>query len=160
MRLHVPLELACLRAGVITQVALVWPLTCVTASVHNEVALEFENLATELTGFYFPWGLALSLGIRRAGRTKASLSGWLGRIAEKSWGLGTRLEKSGTQQTVHGWHTVGRERWCGPAIISCITCKFPQTPREVHGTWLHGGHPHHPLKGTGVLGQQPHLFRA
>lgn len=90
----------------VTQVALVWPLSCVTASVHNEVALEFENLATELAGFYFPWGLALSLGIRRAGRTK-SLSGRLRRIAEKRGGLGTRLEKGGTQQTVHGWHTVG-----------------------------------------------------
>lgn len=87
---------------------LVRPLSCVTASVDDQVALELENLATELTGFGFPWGLVLSLGVRRAGRTESPLrSGWLWGVGEKCWGLGTRLEKGGTQQTVHGWHTVG-----------------------------------------------------
>uniref|UniRef100_A0A3P8WUF8 Uncharacterized protein n=1 Tax=Cynoglossus semilaevis TaxID=244447 RepID=A0A3P8WUF8_CYNSE len=41
---------------------LVWPLSSVTAPVDNQVALELENLATELTGFNFPWSLVLTLG--------------------------------------------------------------------------------------------------
>ena len=87
---------------------LVRPLSCVTASVDDQVALELEDLATELTGFGFPWGLALSLGVRRAGRTMSPLrAGWLWGIGEKWWRLGTGLEKRGTQQAVHGWHTVG-----------------------------------------------------
>lgn len=87
---------------------LVWPLSCVTASVDNQVALELENLATELTGFGFPRGLILSLAVRRAGRTMSPLrSGWLRGICEKCRGLGARLEKRGTQQAVHGWHAVG-----------------------------------------------------
>lgn len=45
---------------------LVWPLSSVTAPVDNQVALELENLATELTGFNFPWSLVLTLGLRRA----------------------------------------------------------------------------------------------
>lgn len=88
--------------------ALVWPLSCVTAPVDDQVALELENLATELTGFGLPLGLVLSLGVRRAGSTVSPLrSWWLWCVGEKRWGLGTRLEKCGTQQAVHGWHTVG-----------------------------------------------------
>lgn len=87
---------------------LVWPLSCVTASVDDQVALKLENFATELTGFGFSRGLVLSLGVRGAGSTVSTLrSGWLWGIVEKCRGLGTRLKKRGTQKTVHGWHTVG-----------------------------------------------------
>ncbi len=87
---------------------LVRPLSCVTTSVDNQVALELENLATELTRFGFSLGLALSLGVRRAGSTVSTLrGGWLWGIVEKRRGLGSRLEKRGTQEAVHGWHTVG-----------------------------------------------------
>lgn len=87
---------------------LVGPLSCVTASVDNQVALELENLATELTGFGFSRGLVLTLVVRRARRTMSPLnSRWLWGIGQKCWGLGTRLEKCGTQQAVHGWYTVG-----------------------------------------------------
>lgn len=139
---------------------LVWPLSCVTASVDDQVALELENLTAELTGFVFPLALVLSLGVGRTGGAESPLrGGWLWRVGEKWWWLGTGLKKGGTQQTMHGRHTIGRKRRCRSPVIG-VTRKFPQTPREVHGTRLHGGHSHHPLKGTGVLGQQPHLFRA
>lgn len=82
--------------------------SCVAASVDNQVALKLENLATELTGFSFSWGLILTLGVRRAGRTVSPLNrGWLWGICQKRRGLCTWLEKCGTQQAVHGWHTVG-----------------------------------------------------
>lgn len=87
---------------------LVRPLSCVTASVNDQVALELENLAAELTGFGLSRGLVLSLGVRGAGRTMSALrGGWLRGVGQKRWGLGTRLEKRGTQQAVHGWHTIG-----------------------------------------------------
>lgn len=87
---------------------LVRPLSCVTASVDDQVALELENLATELTGFGFSRGLVLTLAVRRARRTMSPWDGrWLRGIGQKCGGLGTRLEKRGTQQAVHGWYTVG-----------------------------------------------------
>lgn len=86
---------------------LVRPLSCVAAPVDDQVALELENLATELTGFCFPWGLVWTLVVRRAGRTMSPLrGGWLRGVAKKRRGLGARLEKRGTQQAVHGWHTI------------------------------------------------------
>ena len=78
-----------------------------TAPVDNQVALELENLAAELTGFSFPRGLALTLRVRRAGRSMALRGGWLRSVGQKCRGFGTRLEKRGTKQPVHGWNTVG-----------------------------------------------------
>lgn len=79
-----------------------------TAPVDNQVALELENLAAELTGFSFSRGLVLTLRVRRAGRTMSPLrGGWLWGVGQKCWGLGARLEKRGTKQAVHGWHTIG-----------------------------------------------------
>lgn len=71
MCFHVPLELAGLGAGVVTKMAFVWPLSCVAAPVDNQVALELEDLATELTRFRFTRGLVL--GVRRAGGIVAAL---------------------------------------------------------------------------------------
>lgn len=88
--------------------ALVRPLTCVTASVDDQVALELENLATELAGFRFPRGLVLTLCVRRARRAVSPLrGGWLRGIGKKRRELGSGLEKRGTQEAMHGWHTVG-----------------------------------------------------
>lgn len=86
---------------------LVRPLSCVAASVDNEVALKLENLSAEFTGFGFPRGLVRTLGVRRAGRTVSPLrSGLLRGIGEKCWGFGAGLEKRRTQQAVHRRHTV------------------------------------------------------
>lgn len=45
-----PFQLAGLRAGMITQVALVRPLTSVTAPMYYQIALKLKGLSTELTG--------------------------------------------------------------------------------------------------------------
>lgn len=87
---------------------LVRPFSRVAASVDDQIALEFENLAAELTGFGFPQVLVLDLAIGRAGRTMSALGGgWLRGVGEKWRGLGTRLEKCRTQQAVHRRHAVG-----------------------------------------------------
>lgn len=84
MCLHMPFELAGLGTGVITQMTLIGPLSCVTASVDDEVALEFEDLSAELTGFGFPGGLVLTLCVWRAGRAVSPLrGGWLWCKGEK-----------------------------------------------------------------------------
>lgn len=49
--LHVALQLAGLRTGMITQLALIRLLSCVASPVHYQVALELEGLPTEFTGF-------------------------------------------------------------------------------------------------------------
>lgn len=140
---------------------LVRPLSSVAAPVDDQVALELEDLSAELAGFGFPRGLVLTLGIWRAGGAVSPLRGrGLRGEGEERRGLGARLEKRRAQQAVHGRHTVGREGGRGPSVVGGVACQFPQTPGEVHGRGLHGGHPHHPLKGTGVLGQQPQLLWA
>lgn len=49
MGLHVALQLACLRAGVITQLALVWFFSSMAAPMHHQIALELEGLPAKLT---------------------------------------------------------------------------------------------------------------
>lgn len=58
VRLHVAFQLACLRAGMVTQLALVWFFSSMAAPVHHQVALELERLTTKLTGL----DLVLCLG--------------------------------------------------------------------------------------------------
>lgn len=58
MGLHVALQFTCLRAGMVTQLALVWFFSSMAAPMHYQVALELEGLTTELTGL----DLVLCLG--------------------------------------------------------------------------------------------------
>lgn len=50
MCLHVSFQFACLGAGMVTEVALIGFLACVTAPMHNKITLELESLPTEFTG--------------------------------------------------------------------------------------------------------------
>lgn len=84
MGLHVPFQLAGLRTGMVTKMTFVWPLSRVAASMHNQIALELENLTAELTGLGFPRGLALTLCVRGTGGTVSPLRHrWLRGIGEK-----------------------------------------------------------------------------
>lgn len=144
VRLHVALELARLRARMVAQLALVGLLARVAAPVHDEIALELEGLAAELTG--------LALGRRLRWRC-ARRHGWQRWRAEER-GLGTGLER--VQQPVHRVATAwghGRRR-------GAVAGQFSQPPGEVHGrrVYGHGVQAHDSVEGTGVLGHEPHLL--
>lgn len=58
---------------------------------------------------------------------------------------------------MHRCGPVGGQRWRGAVRVPR---QFTQPPGEVHGLRLHGhgSEPHHPLKGTGVLGDESHFL--
>lgn len=128
----------------VAQLALVGLLARVAAPVHDEIALEFEGLAAELT--------RLALG-GRLWRRRARGHGWQRWRAEKR-GLGAGLER--VQQPVHRVATAWGHRWRRGAVAS----QFSQPPREVHGgrVYGHGVQAHDSVEGTGVLGHEPHLL--
>lgn len=61
---------------------------------------------------------------------------------------------------MHGGHPGGRERGCGASVVTIVANRQLSEPSgEVHGGRFHWGQTHHPLEGTGVLGEQgPHLL--
>lgn len=149
-------QLAGLRAGMITQVALVRPLTGVTAPMYYQIALKLEGLSTELAGLHFA---CLAQGWWRPGL--GSSRKWLCWRSQKCRWLGTRLKERGAEKPVHRGHTIRWERRCGPTII-VVAGQLTEASGEIHGWWFHGhwGQAHHPLKGTGMLGESAHLLWA
>lgn len=142
--LHVALQLAGLRAGVVAEVALVGLLPRVAPAVDHQVALKLEGLPTELAGL----GLHGGLGGRRSRLQRRE-----GRRGQER-GLAAGLE--GLQQPLHRAGPARGQGWAGG-----VAGQLPQPPGEIHsgGLHRHGVQSQHPVKGTRVMGGQSHFFR-